>query len=112
MHICLIGPSGSGKTCSALKITEGFSGRIVMLDRKRGSGPISANLFSYDTAELNPPFDLGRYVQDTQGAAEAGYDVLVLDSLTHAWDGEGGKQELRLNTTAKVLEQLYSNKSH
>lgn len=102
LRLGLIGPSGSGKTYSALKIAEGLGGRIAMLDTERGSGSLYADLCQYDVAELTPPFDPGRYVQAIQGAAEAGYDVLIIDSLTHAWAGEGGILEFVDRATQAV----------
>jgi len=98
----LIGPSGSGKTYSALKIAEGLGGKIALLDTERGSGSLCADLCSYDVADLTPPFDPGRYVQAIKGAAKAGYDVLIIDSLTHAWAGEGGILEFVDRATQAV----------
>jgi hypothetical protein len=98
----LIGPSGSGKTYSALLVAQGLGGRIALLDTERGSGSLYADLCAYDVAELTPPFDPARYVKAIQGAAEAGYDVLIIDSLTHAWAGEGGILEFVDRATQAV----------
>jgi hypothetical protein len=70
LRLGLIGPSGSGKTYSALLIAQGLGGKIALLDTERGSGSLYAGLCAYDVAELNPPYDPGRYVQAIQGAAE------------------------------------------
>jgi hypothetical protein len=102
LRLGLIGPSGSGKTYSALLIAQGLGGKIALLDTERGSGSLYAGLCAYDVAELNPPYDPGRYVQAIQGAAEAGYDVLIIDSLTHAWAGEGGILEFVDKATQAV----------
>ncbi len=53
-------------------------------------------------AELPPPFDPGRYVKAVQGAAEAKSDVLTINSLTHAWAGEGGILEFVDRATQAV----------
>lgn len=102
LRLGLIGPSGSGKTFSALLIAEGLGGKIAMVDTERGSGSLYADICQYDVAELTPPFDPGRYVKAIQGAAEAGYDVLIIDSLTHAWAGEGGILEFVDRATQAV----------
>ncbi|TVR02147.1 MAG: AAA family ATPase [Desulfovibrionales bacterium] len=102
IRLGLIGPSGSGKTYSALLIAQGLGGKIALLDTERGSGSLYADLCAYDVAELTPPFDPARYVKAIQGAAEAGYDVLIIDSLTHAWAGEGGILEFVDRATQAV----------
>lgn len=93
LRLGLIGPSGSGKTYSALLIAQGLGGKIALLDTERGSGSLYADLCDYDVAELTPPFTPERYIQAIKEAEAAGYDVLVIDSLTHAWAGEGGLLE-------------------
>jgi hypothetical protein len=90
LRLGLIGPSGSGKTYSALRIAQGLGGKIALLDSERGSGSLYADLCHYDVAELAPPYTPEKYVQAIKQAAQAGYDVLIIDSLTHAWAGEGG----------------------
>ena len=93
LRLGLIGPSGSGKTYSALLIAQGLGGRIALLDTERGSGSLYAHLCDYDVAELAPPFTPEKYVEAVRQAAMASYEVLIIDSLTHAWAGEGGLLE-------------------
>ena len=93
LRLGLIGPSGSGKTYSALLIAQGLGGRIALLDTERGSGSLYAHLCDYDVAALSPPFTPEKYVEAVREAAMASYDVLIIDSLTHAWAGEGGLLE-------------------
>lgn len=90
LRLGLIGPSGSGKTYSALRIAQGLGGKIALLDTERGSGSLYADLAQYDVAELVSPYSPEKYVLAIKQAAQAGYDVLIIDSLTHAWAGEGG----------------------
>ncbi|SMP83032.1 AAA domain-containing protein, partial [Desulfonatronum zhilinae] len=90
LRLGLIGPSGSGKTYSALRIAQGLGGKTALLDSERGSGSLYADLAHYDVAELTPPYSPEKYVQAIKQAGQAGYDVLIIDSLTHAWAGEGG----------------------
>ena len=92
LRLALCGPSGSGKTYSALLIAQGLApgGKIALIDTERGSGELYADLTEYDVAPLEPPYTPARYIELIESAEEAGYDVLIIDSLSHAWTGEGG----------------------
>lgn len=90
LRLALIGPSGSGKTYSALLIAQGLGGKIAMLDSERGSGSLYSDLVDYDISDLHPPFTPERYIQAINEAEKAGYNVLIIDSLSHAWSGQGG----------------------
>lgn len=92
LRLAICGPSGSGKTYSALQIARGLApeGQIAMIDTERGSGSLYADLAEYDIAPISPPFTPKRYIELIQGAAAAGYKVLIVDSLSHAWTGVGG----------------------
>jgi len=92
-RIALIGPSGSGKTYSALAIASGLGNSVAVIDTERGSAAKYASLFDFDVAEL-PDFNPKTYVAMIQAADAAGYDVLVIDSLSHAWNGRGGALEM------------------
>lgn len=96
LRLALCGPSGSGKTYSALLIAQGLApeGRIALIDTERGSGSLYSHLGEYDIAPLTPPFSPDRYIQLIQQAEQSGYEVLVIDSLSHAWAGEGGILDL------------------
>ncbi|MGV3741045.1 MAG: ATP-binding protein [Burkholderiaceae bacterium] len=86
------GPGGSGKTYSALMIASGLGGRIGMIDTEHGSGDLYADLLpeGYDVLTLTPPFTPGRYVEAIRALEQAGCDIIIVDSLSHAWAGEGG----------------------
>ncbi len=90
LRLALLGPSGSGKTYSALKIAEGLGGKIVLIDTERGSGELYSHVTPYDVGHLDPPFTPAKYVTTIKAAEDAGYDVIIIDSLSHAWAGEGG----------------------
>jgi hypothetical protein len=102
LRLALDGPSGSGKTFSALLIAQGLApgGRIAMIDSERGSGELYADLTAYDVAPLSPPYTPTRYIELIQGAEKAGYDVLIIDSLSHAWSGDGGVLDMHDKATA------------
>ena len=89
LRMALIGPSGSGKTYSALAIAGALGGRIALVDTEHGSASKYADLFSFDCLELDS-FSPETYTEAITAAEQAGYDVLVIDSLSHAWTGKGG----------------------
>lgn len=95
------GPTGSGKTLSALLIASGLSTkRIALIDTEHHSAELYADDFDFDHAPLDPPYNPGRYIERINAAAAAGYDVLIIDSFSHAWEGDGGVLELHGNITA------------
>ena len=92
LRIGLAGPSGAGKTMSALKLAHGIApnGKIVLIDTERSSGDLYSHLFPYDIIDLQPPYAPKNYVEAIELAQNAGYDVIIIDSLSHAWSDEGG----------------------
>lgn len=94
-RIALVGPSGSGKTYSALAIAAGLGRRVAVIDTERGSASKYAGLPgmpAFDVLELDT-FAPETYVAAIAAAGNAGYDVLVIDSLSHAWMGKDGALE-------------------
>lgn len=104
LRLALAGPSGSGKTYSALLIARGLvgpEGKIAVIDTERGSASLYAHLTPFDTCELTPPFAPEKYIQAIRIAEQAGHDVIVIDSLSHAWAGPGGILDLHDAAAAK-----------
>lgn len=94
LRLCLAGPSGSGKTYSSIKIAQGLGGKIAMIDTEHGSGELYAHLTNYDVVTLDAPYSPERYIACIKEAEKAEYAVLIIDSLSHAWSGEGGILEM------------------
>ncbi len=94
LRLAIAGPSGSGKTYSALAIATGLGGPIAFVDTEHGSASKYADLFAFDVLELHAPYHPDKYIDAIQSAAQGGYKVIVLDSMSHAWNGEGGLLEL------------------
>lgn len=90
LRLAVAGPSGSGKTTAALTIAKGLGGRVAVIDTERGSASLYSDQFEFDTLELNPPYSPERFIEAVKSAEKAGYDVLILDSITHEWNGSGG----------------------
>jgi hypothetical protein len=93
LKLAITGPSGSGKTYSALRLATGLGQKIAVLDTENGSASLYSDQFHFDVVTMEPPFTTERYVQVIDEAVKAGYDVLIIDSLTHAWAGDGGLLE-------------------
>lgn len=93
LRLALIGPSGSGKTYSAIGIAAGLGKRIAVIDTERGSASKYAGVFAFDTLQLET-FHPQRYIDAIAEAEQSGYDVLVIDSLSHAWIGKDGALDL------------------
>lgn len=102
-RICLIGIPGSGKTYTGLTFARelaGSGGRIAVIDTERGSASKYANLFEFDTSILET-FSPRAYIAEILAAQVAGYDVLVIDGLSHAWMGRDGILQMVDDATAR-----------
>lgn len=99
-RIGIIGPSGSGKTYTALKIASGLGQKIAVIDTEHGSASKYADEFEFDVLELDT-YHPQNYIDGIIEAGKAGYDVLIIDSLSHAWAGTEGALELVDKNAAK-----------
>lgn len=89
-RVALIGPPGSGKTYTALTIAKHLGARIAVIDTERGSASkYAGDVAAFDVCEPET-FAPDAYIAALRGAAAEGYDVVVIDSLSHSWEGEGG----------------------
>jgi hypothetical protein len=94
LRLGLIGPAGSGKTMTALRIARGLAGdggRLAVIDTERGSASLYAGErgLEFDVMELES-YEVERFLEGLREAAAAKVDVLIIDSLSHAWAGKGG----------------------
>lgn len=99
LRLALLGPAGSGKSFSALRIATALAqgGKIAAFDTERKSlskyaGDVNPDggVFAFDVEDDMRDFDTRRYIDAIRAAADGGYAVLVIDSLSHAWAGPGG----------------------
>lgn len=94
MKLGVQGPSGSGKTLGALalacELARAAGGRVAVIDTENGSASLYSDRFDFDVLELRPPYESKRFLEGISAAAEAGYAVVVIDSMSHQWAGEGG----------------------
>lgn len=99
LRLALAGLAGTGKTFSALAIASAISkmirdsgqgaGRIAVIDSERGSASLYADRFDFDVCELDS-FSPLAYVEKIKEAEDAGYDIIIADSISHAWAGKDG----------------------
>lgn len=92
LRLALMGPSGSGKTFTALTFASALSDKIAVIDSERGSASKYADLFSFDAVDLDSHAPQ-TYINMIREAEKAGYEVLIIDSLSHAWSGKDGALE-------------------
>jgi hypothetical protein len=93
LRLALTGPSGAGKTFSGLLIASGMGKRIAVIDTENRSAAKYAGepgIPDFDVVEIEPPYTVQKYTEAMKAAIEAGYEVLLIDSISHAWAGEGG----------------------
>ncbi len=97
----LIGPPKSGKTYTALTLAKCWGGRTALVDGEHGSASKYADIFKFDTIDLED-FDPRTYTKLIKLAEAEGYDNLILDNISHEWDGLRGVLELVDEETAKM----------
>jgi hypothetical protein len=94
LRLGLDGPSGSGKTHSALLIASGLvSGNIFLIDTERDSATLEIGkpgIPEFLHAPLYPPYTPARYQEYIREAINEGAEPIIIDSLSHAWSGNGG----------------------
>lgn len=92
LRMAIIGPAGSGKTFSALRIAKTLAGdkRIALFDTEHGSAVKYSKHFDFDTDNIVAPFHPDKFGAAIREAVAGNYGVVILDSLSHAWNGEGG----------------------
>lgn len=93
IRLGLSGPSGFGKTYSGLLIAKGLVGdwsKIALIDTENGSGELYSDLGDYNVVTLEAPYTPERYIQAIKICEQAAMECIIIDSITHEWDGEGG----------------------
>ncbi len=100
MKLGLQGPSGSGKTYSALLLAHGLTNdwsKVAVIDTENGSADLYADLGNYQVLQLTKPFTPERYVQALETCEKQGMEVIIIDSVSHEWEGSGGILETHGN---------------
>jgi threonine dehydrogenase-like Zn-dependent dehydrogenase len=95
LRLLLTGPSGSGKTYGGLLVAKGLgSKRTIVIDTEQGSSDLYDRLHDFDVIDLRPPFTPEAYIEAIDAAEAAGADCIIIDSISHEWNGKGGVLEL------------------
>lgn len=122
LKIGLSAPSGGGKTASSLILAYGLLKgehkdwsdsqiweKIAVIDTENGSGELYANtkvgstdIGEYNAISLDPPYEPQKYIDAIQACKDAGIEVCICDSLSHAWSGQGGLLEKQSNVAKRT----------
>lgn len=95
-RVAFAGPTGAGKTWTALAWAEVLGKRVALVDTERRSAELYANRYTFDVSIFEPPYEPAR-LERLLKEAESEYDVVVIDSLSHFWEGEGGVLDIADN---------------
>ena len=96
LRIGVSAPSGGGKTYSALLMASGMApwDKIAVIDTENGRGDIYSDLGDYNIITLEAPFSPERYIEAIKSCEAAGMEVIIIDSISHEWEGQGGCLEI------------------
>jgi hypothetical protein len=95
-RVALDGPSGAGKTFTAIEwgqVLQGPDGRTLVIDTEHGSAEWYSDRWDYDVLTWTPPYVPGE-LADTIREAASKYEVVIVDSFSHFWEGEGGTRDI------------------
>lgn len=105
LKTAIFGPSGAGKTYSGLTIAKGMAtafekkkgrkARILLADTEKGRGKYYSDEFEYSYVRFDAPYNPEAFIELINYAVDQGYDILIIDSASHEWNGEGGCLELQ-----------------
>lgn len=128
LRIGLSGPSGYGKTYSALLLAYGIIedwSKIAIIDTENNSASLYSHLGEFNVLTLQEPFTPERYIEAIKVCENEEMEVIIIDSISHEWQGKGGCLEIhemlggRFNDWAKVtprhnafLDAIIQSKSH
>ena len=93
IKMALQGPSGSGKTYSALLVAFGLCNdwtKVAVIDTENHSAELYSHLGQYNTVELTAPFAPEKYIEAINLCDKAEMQVIIIDSISHEWEGIGG----------------------
>lgn len=118
IRMAISGASGSGKTYSALSIASHLGEKIALIDTEHGSANRYADIFNFDSCELTNHHP-AQYINAINTAEQDGYDVIIIDSLSHAWFAElelagkkfDGWKDVR-PLEKKLIDAMLSSSAH
>ena len=100
LRLGISGPAGGGKSMSSLLMAYGITGdwsRISVIDTENNSADLYADyshngieIGVFNVCPISTPYTPEKYISAIKECEAAGDSVIIIDSLTHAWAGEGG----------------------
>ncbi len=129
IRIGVQGVSGSGKTYSSLLLAFGLCNdwsKIAVIDTENQSADLYSHLGEYNVVTLLPPYNPERYIEAIQLCESSGIEVIIIDSLSHEWEGEGGILEIHASMAGNsftnwskltprhnmLIQKILASKSH
>ncbi len=106
LRIGLSAASGFGKTYGSLLIAYGICKdwtKICVIDSENGSANLYSDLGAYRVLELSAPYTPERYIEAIK-QIENQFEVIIIDSASHEWEGEGGCLEIQQNLGGKYTD--------
>ncbi len=94
--------SGGGKTYTALLIAYGICGdwsKVAVIDTENNSADLYAHLGSYSVLPITAPYTPESYIKAIKECEDAEMEVIIIDSITHEWDGKGGILDIHNSMT-------------
>jgi hypothetical protein len=122
--IGIAGISGSGKTYTALQLSWGLANydasKVGLLDTENRRGSLYADILKDDKGKVHPflvgdmdaPFSPRRYVDAILEFQKAGVEVLVVDSVSHEWEGTGGCEEIAHAANPRLPDWATAKREH
>lgn len=93
LRMGISGASGFGKTYSALQLAYGMTNdwsKVAVIDTENSSASLYSDLGNFNVLNLIPPYSPERYIQAIDICEKEDIEVVIIDSITHEWQGEGG----------------------
>lgn len=106
LRLALTGVSGSGKSLGAIRVAAGMGKKFVVIDTEHRSADFYAHEANFDVITLDKPFTPEKYIQAINFCEQQGYELIIVDSLSHAWSGEGGVLDMH-----EIATQASSSKN-
>lgn len=99
IKLALQGSAGCGKTYSSLLLASGMTGweKIAVIDTENHSANLYAHLGDFYVLQLSKPFTPERYIEAMEVCEKAGIEVIIIDSISHEWEGTGGILDIHGN---------------
>lgn len=118
--IQLSGISGSGKTYTALQLAYGLTGgnskKIFGIDTENRRMSLNdkclPNEETFMTLNFIAPFSPARYIEAIKACCDAGAEVIVIDSVSHEWESEGGCEWIANNSSGRLADWKTAKREH